>query len=119
MQTVLVADDDAEFRRFLRWVLEKGGYLVEEAHNGAEALVKLRSARPSVLLMDFDFGGPPDGGQVVASLRGGPEFGNLPVLFVTGSAEAGLARGETVLYKPVDPEVLVDAVRGLLEAVDC
>src|SRR5262249_43037512 len=52
VRRVLVVDDDADLRRLLRGLLEKDGWVVDEAADGREALVRL-SARPSLVLLDL------------------------------------------------------------------
>jgi CheY-like chemotaxis protein len=114
MKTVLVADDDADFRRFLRITLELEGYGVEEARNGTEALLKLRAAMPSMVLLDFDLGDP-DGGQVVAAVRLEPSMRSLPIVLVSTQAPYRLPGVQAVLQKPVDPAKLIEVVKAVLD----
>ncbi len=114
MKTLLIADDDPHFRGFLRRALEGGGYRVVEAVDGGDALLKLRQFRPSLALMDYDFGGPPDGAQVVACLRQNLTFHTLPIVFATGSDVGHVTSVQGVLYKPVDPAELLDMVARVL-----
>lgn len=109
-----MADDDADFRRFLRITLERDGYAVEEARDGTEALLKVRLTRPAVVLIDFDLG-IPNGAEVVQTLRTDPSLRSLPVVFVTTAAPARLQGAQAVLEKPVDPAELVGLVNAVLE----
>ena len=51
---VLLVDDEAMVRRVLRLQLEKAGYAVDTAANGAEALERIRDARPDALITDIE-----------------------------------------------------------------
>ena len=51
---VLVVDDHAELRSVLRRVLERSGYHVEVAENGAAGLDRVRRARVDVIILDID-----------------------------------------------------------------
>jgi DNA-binding response OmpR family regulator len=50
---VLVIDDEAMIRKTVRLACEKEGYAVQEAENGTEALAKLESFRPDIVLLDL------------------------------------------------------------------
>ena len=52
-QSVLVVDDDKQLRQLYRIVLERAGFRIEEATNGAEALKSLMSNTPDVIVMDM------------------------------------------------------------------
>src|SRR5262245_16257398 len=53
MARILVIDDDPEVRRTIRNVLEKDGYVVGEARDGAEGLVAFSRERPDLVLCDI------------------------------------------------------------------
>lgn len=65
---VLIVEDEAPIRRFLRATLESEGYRVKEAETAAEGLMLARSQRPDLVLLDL---GLPDGDGlgVTKSLR--------------------------------------------------
>jgi two-component system KDP operon response regulator KdpE len=76
---VLVVDDEAQIRRFLRLGLEGHGYAVHEAPSAAEAL-RAAVARPPDLVV-LDLGLPDrDGFEVLAALR---EWSSVPVLVLS------------------------------------
>jgi len=88
---------------------------VVEAVDGGDALLKLRDLRPSLALMDYDFGGPPNGAQVVATLRQDLALRGLPVVFATGSNVGHVTSVQGVLHKPVDPADLLAMVASVLD----
>ncbi len=68
---VLVVDDDADMRHRLRSVLERSGWTVSEAGNGAEALDKVTHAPPHLILLDLTMP-VMDGFSFLHRLRGCP-----------------------------------------------
>ncbi|HSM86563.1 MAG TPA: response regulator, partial [Candidatus Limnocylindrales bacterium] len=53
MKQILIVEDKANSRELLRTVLEQQGYAVTEASDGEEALNKIRTAAPDLVLMDL------------------------------------------------------------------
>jgi signal transduction histidine kinase/DNA-binding response OmpR family regulator len=51
--SVLVVDDEPDTREMLRRVLEKAGWVVDEAENGRVALDRVRASMPAVILLDL------------------------------------------------------------------
>jgi two-component system cell cycle response regulator DivK len=118
---VLVVEDDPETRRFYLEVFSQGGFAVDQAHNGLQALEKALAVRPDLILTDIAVPGI-DGIELCRRLRALDATRTVPVLAITGygdrqypdrALEAGANR---VLFKPCDPERLVDEVRKLLHA---
>lgn len=116
---VLVVEDDPETRRFYMSVLQDDGFVVEQAHNGLQALDKVRVAAPDLVLTDIAVPGL-DGIALCRHLRADPRTRDIPVLAVTGYddrqyddrvLEAGANR---ILLKPLRAETLLAEARGLL-----
>jgi two-component system, OmpR family, KDP operon response regulator KdpE len=76
---VLVIDDEAQIRRFLRISLEANQYRVREAVTGQEGLEQAALLRPDIVILDL---GLPDrdGLQVLARLR---EWSRVPVIVLS------------------------------------
>ena len=83
--TLLVIDDEAQIRKFLRISLVAQGYKVLEAANGTEGLAQAALARPDLVVLDL---GLPDmdGQQVLRELR---EWSQVPVLVLSVRASEG------------------------------
>src|SRR3954453_12585120 len=76
---VLIVDDEAGIRRFLRASLEARGYSVHEASTGEDALQVVPAFRPDLILLDL--GLPGVGGKHVTScLR---EWTHTPILILS------------------------------------
>ncbi|TAL32650.1 MAG: response regulator transcription factor [Spirochaetes bacterium] len=78
-ETILVIDDEAQIRRFLKIGLESHGYGVCEAGTGGEGLTQAVMKKPDAILLDLNL---PDmgGAQVLAKLR---EWYRAPVIVLT------------------------------------
>lgn len=113
---VLVVDDDALVRTFLRRAVERSGMVVEEAFDGRRALER-STAPPAVDLVLLD-GLLPDmhGVQLARQLLTGAEGTRLAICFLTGAVHGRVPSqaGVGCLAKPVRPADLVDELRGLL-----
>ncbi|MGI4792532.1 MAG: response regulator [Janthinobacterium lividum] len=79
---VLVVDDDVDTRERLRTVLEKNGWTVAEASNGAEALEQIRLGVPRVILLDLTMP-VMDGFAFLQELREQPGCLDVPVVVLT------------------------------------
>jgi CheY-like chemotaxis protein len=109
---VLVVDDDASIRQFLRLALTDRGYDVVTAENGAAALAAIREAAPHVVLLDMRMP-VMDGWSFAAAYRELPEP-RAPVVVLTAARDAAqYAREiEAVAFLPKPFEL-----RGLLRLV--
>ena len=79
---VLVVDDEADTRHRTRQVLEKHGWTVVEASNGAEALERVKHAVPRVILLDLNMP-VMDGFDFLQALRQRPGCDRVPVVVLT------------------------------------
>ncbi|MGX5776308.1 response regulator [Methylorubrum zatmanii] len=80
--SVLVVDDDEDARERVRRTLQRDGWQVREAENGAAALESLDHARPSLILLDLMMP-VMDGFAFLRALRGRPDGGSIPVVVLT------------------------------------
>jgi eukaryotic-like serine/threonine-protein kinase len=121
LATVLVADDDEDFRSFVRTVLEAtiDGVQVTCVSNGARALDALDRASYSLLLLDLEMP-EANGLEVMATLRARPVDQRPVVVVISATGTAAdwslLSRlgADSFLVKPVGPEQLARTVRRLL-----
>lgn len=116
---LLVVDDDQHAKEGLAEFLLAQGYRVSDAKDGAEALSKVETYRPSVVLLDLALPGM-DGWSVTRRLRSDHRFTTLPVIAMSwldypdevGRAfEAGC---NAFLPKPVDLRRLVSLIEEVM-----
>jgi len=120
MRTILVVEDEDGLRKLVIRKLERDGFHVIEATNGAQAETKWeeRRAEVSLLLTDMCMPVGPDGWELARRLQG--QDPNLKVLFMTGYSEDLLAHGQHLvegadyLLKPFDMDQLVAVIRQRL-----
>jgi CheY-like chemotaxis protein len=100
--TVLVVEDDAEFRSILADVLsEAAGCRIVEAENGACALHILRALTPDLILTDLAMP-EVDGLSLLTALQQQPHLAEIPCLVLTGAADRfETTRSTRTLTKPV------------------
>lgn len=114
--TILVADDEASIRDLARLYLEKEGFQVRMAVNGAEALAQAESDPPALLVLDLMMP-EMDGWEVCRRLRARSD---LPILILTARDQdidkiVALEMGaDDYLTKPFNPRELVARVRAIL-----
>ncbi|MDR7426653.1 MAG: response regulator [Armatimonadota bacterium] len=125
---LLIIDDDPEFVDAIRGVLEGAGYEVEAAYNPRSGFETLKRRPPDLLLLDILMGRGAEGVMLARKMRKDPQLSRIPTLIITGIREqiAFLFPGQAVhphilpvdelMEKPVDPELLLDRVRALLQA---
>jgi len=115
-ELILVVDDEARLRRFIRMNLELEGYRVIEAPNGLEALDRVRTHLPDLVILDVMM--PElDGFETLEMLR---ETSTVPVIMLTVRADEedkvrGLERGaDDYVTKPFGARELTSRVKAVL-----
>ena len=117
---VLVVDDDPNVVALARGYLERDGYRVIEANDGARGLELARKKRPSLVVLDLMLPGL-DGMEVCRSLQ---VESMVPVIMLTARVEEadrleGLGLGaDDYITKPFSPRELVARVRAVLRRAD-
>jgi two-component system phosphate regulon response regulator PhoB len=117
--TILVVEDEAPLLTLLRYNLEKGGFRVEEAADGQEALLRLSEGKPDLVLLDWMLPAL-SGLEVCRQIRRRPATRDLPVIMVTARTEdqdavRALDTGaDDYIAKPFAMESLLARIRALL-----
>jgi len=80
---ILLIEDDAQIRRFLRAALDAEGYRLQESVTAEEGLAQAQSRQPDLILLDL---GLPDrdGLEVIRSVR---EWGKIPILVLSARGQ--------------------------------
>jgi two-component system, OmpR family, alkaline phosphatase synthesis response regulator PhoP len=120
MKQILVVDDEPRIAEICRDYLERAGFKVMIASNGADALTLARTKQPDLVVLDL---GLPkmDGLDVTRALR---KRSNVPIIMLTARVEEsdkliGLELGaDDYLTKPFSPKELVARVRAVFRRTD-
>jgi excisionase family DNA binding protein len=114
---ILVVDDDAGLREFIRANLEHEGYVVREARSASEGLAALEEEPPDLILLDVMMPRM-DGWEMLRRVHERHGVDAIQVIMYSGKLEEeGTAeeRGaQAFIGKPFDPQKLLDATRQLL-----
>jgi two-component system KDP operon response regulator KdpE len=117
---ILVVDDEERMVRFIRLNLEHDGFRVIEAFNGTQAINKVRSNLPDLVLLDIMMPDI-DGFEVLRIIR---EVSTIPVIMLTAKGEEddrvrGLELGaDDYITKPFSPRELVSRVKAVLRRTE-
>ena len=114
---VLLVDDDPASRLTLQTVLKAGGYNVDSAASGAEAVAKMDEGTYELVLSDLQMESPHAGLKVLAHARN-MEYKPATALITTYQNEKPSAeqRGKSMLIKPEDLPGLLGKVADLIAA---
>jgi two-component system KDP operon response regulator KdpE len=117
---ILVVDDEERMVRFIRLNLEHDGFQVLEAYRGAQAIDRLRTGLPDLVLLDVMMPDI-DGFEVLRMIR---EISSVPVIMLTAKSEEddrvhGLELGaDDYVTKPFSPRELVSRVKAVLRRTE-
>lgn len=118
---ILIVDDEASIRKSLEGVLSDEGYSCALANDGADALSRLPSLRPSLVLLDIWMPGM-DGIETLRRMKAAQP--GTPVIMMSGHATISTAIKATksgasdFIEKPLELDLLLNAIRRALGAQD-
>ena len=109
--SILIVEDNEDFRGLVRAALEQERFTVREASDGREALARLRESgsRHCLMLMDLMMPGM-TGWELVAAVRSDPLLRDNPIILSTAVPEEAPSGVDAVLQKPFDLDSLVRIV---------
>jgi two-component system response regulator ResD len=117
---ILVVEDDRAIRRLLRMVLQREGYVVQEAADGVEAVLKLGISNYDVIVLDLMM--PNLDGFAFISTLAERDAARLKRIIVTSAASPSVIEGRMratpfdTVSKPFDLTDLVSRVRACITA---
>ena len=121
-KTILIVDDQPFFITMQRNMLERQGYRVISASNGADGLAQARKYKPDIILLDVEMPGL-DGMEVCQQIKEDAELKNTPVIILTSTQDTKLnerafkAGAEITILKSVPGERLLNMLRLSIEKV--
>jgi CheY-like chemotaxis protein len=114
---ILIVDDEADIRAFLRSALEPEGYEISEAGDGRQAISIVRASPIDLVVTDLVMPAQ-EGLETIQQIR---QSGHSTRIIAISGAFGGrylrtadLIGADATLPKPVDPVVLIDTVRSVL-----
>jgi len=116
---ILVVDDDMDIVRLVRAYLEKAGYSVLTAYDGATAMRILQHDRPMLVVLDLMLPDQ-DGWDITRQVRSDPVLASTPIIMLTARIDdtdkiVGLELGaDDYITKPFNPREVVARVRAVL-----
>ena len=119
---ILLIDDEADILEFVKFILEKDGYEVFTASNGAEGLEVALKVKPHLILLDMMM--PVlDGIETCKAIRQSPTLKNVMVVFLSAvGTEETMVQGYGVgaddyINKPIKMNVLRGRVQAILKRI--
>src|SRR5579871_1682795 len=118
---ILAVDDERHIVRLVQVNLERQGYEVVTAYDGKEALEKVASENPDLIVLDVMMPYM-DGFEVLKTLKKDPTTRDIPVIMLTAKAnDADVFQGyksgvDCYLTKPFNPLELLTFIRRIFES---
>ena len=128
-KTILIVDDDVDFRDSVTVVLEAQGYKVAGAGSAKEALASVSASKPDLVVLDIMMENDSAGYEVNQAIKFREEFQlarEVPILMVSSipldpaarfdrSAEVQMITPDFYMTKPLNFSIFLEKVRSLLE----
>jgi two-component system alkaline phosphatase synthesis response regulator PhoP len=118
---ILAVDDERHIVRLVEVNLQRAGYEVVTAFDGREALEKVKSENPDLIVLDVMMPYM-DGFEVLKNLKADPVTAEVPVIMLTAKAQdADVFRGwqsgvDCYLTKPFNPMELLTFVKRIFDS---
>lgn len=120
MTTVLVVDDSPTMREMVVTHLKEGGMSVIEAEDGKDAVEKLQTTTPDLVVTDVVMPNM-NGYELCRWIKKNPSTQNVPVVMCTTKSEDfdkhwGMKQGaDAYITKPYEPAELIKTIKTLLK----
>lgn len=118
-ETILLVEDEQDIQELLRFHLEREKFAVETADSGEDAMNRLATLKPGLVILDLMLPGI-DGIEVCRRVKDNPGLRDVPIIMLTAKdSEAdiilGLEMGASdYVTKPFSPRVLVARINAVL-----
>ena len=123
MNTILVIDDNADYRASLVDLLELERYAALEAENGQIGMQMIRHHFPNLIICDVDMP-VMDGIEVLTTVKADPIYAKIPFLILTGHRDERMLKVsrdlgvEACLTKPITVTVFLSTIARILNESD-
>ncbi len=118
---ILVVEDDDVLRMVLRFEIEKRGFVVREAENGAAALSSFKNRVPDIIVTDLMMP-VMDGFSFIDEVRHSAASAGVPIIAISAVKDQEMGRralalgANTFMAKPLSPEGLLKTIQTYLDA---
>ena len=125
--SIIIVDDDPDFREFVHIVLEAHGYRVLEAPDASTGLAMMRENLPDLVLLDAMMSYELAGIGTIRAVRADPELAHVPLILISAVLSEDEDRFlpadersmvDRFLSKPISPDDLLSEVAGVLRPSD-
>lgn len=120
---ILLVDDEQDVLEFMKYNLEKDGFWVYTATNGADGILLAKKIKPHLIVLDLMMP-VKDGITTCKELRAMDEFKNTLITFLTARDEdysqiAGFESGaDDYITKPIKPKVFISRINALFRRLE-
>ncbi len=122
---ILIVDDDQDYGRAIKLVLENNGFEVNHALNINDGRKIVEADKPSMIILDVMMDKHTDGFDFCRSLKGDEKYKNIPVLMVTAvtsktgfkfspETDGEYLQADDYVSKPVATSELLQRVKKLV-----
>jgi two-component system alkaline phosphatase synthesis response regulator PhoP len=119
---ILIIDDDIDLVEAMRLTLEKAGFIVIDAQDGKKGLVKIKTEKPDLVLLDVMMETQDEGFHIAYQLRKDKETADLPIIILTAigqetgfsfskEKDEGFLPVNEFIEKPINPDTLIEVVK--------
>lgn len=118
-KTILIIDDDDGLRASLSMALQQKGYLIEEATNGIDGILKSKERQYDLIISDISM--PElDGNDAIPQIKESENNALTPIMVLSGSLDEPLYLSlkqyiAKAFLKPIDPFEVATSVQKFLE----
>lgn len=120
-QVIMIVEDDSFVMDIYQTKLAQEGFEVISAANGAEAMKKLESAKPDLMLLDIIMPYM-DGLEVLKKIKENPELKSIPIILLTNLSQKeeidkglGLGANDYLIKSHFTPSEVLEKVKNYLK----
>lgn len=124
---ILIVDDDVDYVRINKRLLERNGYDVVTAAIGSEGIEQARECKPDAIILDFMMETNTAGASFAQKISEDPALRQIPIILITAARAIKLWWSDKlnpnedwlpvakVLDKPVNPDQLLEELHKMLK----
>jgi len=118
IRKILIVDDSPTERHVLNDMLTKSGYEVVASDNGEDAILKAKSLKPDLILMDVVMPGL-NGFQATRAISRDPDTRSIPIILCTSKSQEtdkiwGMRQGaRDYIVKPINRDALLEKITAI------